>query len=144
MTNLNVRRGGALGAAVRRNISSLIAGGVFTAACGALSLPVHAQQPPGSGARQTLDEILVTARRVEEDLQTTPVAVTAITIRDVENRQIVDISAVQNVAPNLLVQPLVGNSGVGINIRGQAGTENTSASDPAVGIYVDGVYTARS
>ncbi|MCC5863198.1 MAG: TonB-dependent receptor, partial [Gammaproteobacteria bacterium] len=108
------------------------------------SLPVHAQQQPSSGARQTLDEILVTARRVQEDLQTTPVAVTAITIRDVENRQVVDISAVQNIAPNLLVQPLGGNSGVGINIRGQAGTENTSASDPAVGIYVDGVYTARS
>lgn len=88
--------------------------------------------------------IIVTARRTEEDLQTTPVAVTALNVAMLETRQITDVSSLQYNAPNVVVQPLLANTGVGISIRGQAGIENTSASDPAVGIYVDGVYTARS
>ncbi|RZV40989.1 MAG: TonB-dependent receptor, partial [Acidimicrobiales bacterium] len=47
-------------------------------------------------------------------------------------------------APNITIEPLNGNSGASVSIRGMAGVENTSASDPAVGIYVDGVYSARS
>src|SRR5690606_3661804 len=123
----------------------LLAGGLLTC-CSIFALPVHAQQNESErqARRLTLEEITVTARRVEEDLQTTPVAVTALSAQDVERRQIVDIDQVQHAAPNLIVQPLVGNSGVGIGIRGQRGVENTSASDPAVGVYVDGVYTARS
>lgn len=128
-----------------RYVGPLLAGGLLTC-CSIFALPVHAQQNESErqARRLTLEEITVTARRVEEDLQTTPVAVTALSAQDVERRQIVDIDQVQHAAPNLIVQPLVGNSGVGIGIRGQRNVENTSASDPAVGIYVDGVYTARS
>lgn len=90
------------------------------------------------------DEIVVTARRVEENLQTTPIAVTALSADILKVRQINDVNAIQYSTPNVTIEPLTGNSGAGISIRGMAGVENTSASDPAVGIYVDGVYSARS
>ncbi len=90
------------------------------------------------------DEIVTTARRVSENLQTTPVAVTSLSGEMLETRQITDVNAIQYSAPNVTIEPLNGNSGASVSIRGMAGVENTSASDPAVGIYVDGVYSARS
>lgn len=91
-----------------------------------------------------LEEIVITARKKEENLQTTPIAVTALTADALEKRQIIDIGSIQYSAPNVNIQPLIGNSGVGMSIRGQVGVENTAASDSPVGVYVDGVYTARS
>jgi len=90
------------------------------------------------------DEVVTTARRVTENLQTTPVAVTSLSDEALETRQITDVNAIQYNAPNITIEPLNGNSGASVSIRGMAGVENTSASDPAVGIYVDGVYSARS
>lgn len=90
------------------------------------------------------DEVVTTARRVTENLQTTPVAVTSLGSETLETRQITDVNAIQYNSPNVTIEPLNGNSGASVSIRGMAGVENTSASDPAVGIYVDGVYSARS
>ncbi|HEX2511840.1 MAG TPA: hypothetical protein VHK44_04515, partial [Xanthobacteraceae bacterium] len=50
----------------------------------ALASPTHAQQQEAS----TLEEITVTARKVEENLQQTPIAVTAITGAALEDRQV--------------------------------------------------------
>ncbi|PHR62101.1 MAG: hypothetical protein COA43_00195 [Robiginitomaculum sp.] len=110
----------------------------------AIAILPQMAQAQTSTTGKVLDEIVVTARRVEESLQTTPVAVTALTTEMLETRQINDVDALQYSAPNVTIEPLNGNSGAGVSIRGMAGVENTSASDPAVGIYVDGVYSARS
>lgn len=118
-----------------------------TAICAAawLAFPTAVSaQDEEDNARTGFDTIVVTAQRVEQNLQTTPVAVTALQADDLEKRQITDINAVQYNAPNVTVEPLNGNSGASVSIRGLAGVENTSASDPAVGIYIDGVYSARS
>src|SRR3546814_17674375 len=60
---------------------------------------------PGAAVAQTqagrVEEIIVTARRTEENLQTTPVAVTAISAAGLERAQINDVVAVQRAAPNL-------------------------------------------
>ena len=45
---------------------------------GALAQPAYAQQSQ-SGAAEGIQDIVVTARRTEESLQTTPIAVTALT-----------------------------------------------------------------
>ncbi|WP_244309732.1 hypothetical protein [Sphingobium fuliginis] len=44
----------------------------------AMAQPAYAQQPQ-SGASEGIQDIVVTARRTEESLQTTPIAVTALT-----------------------------------------------------------------
>ena len=91
-----------------------------------------------------VEEVIVTARRVQEDLQTTPVAVTAITGQALERQQITNVETLQYSVPNLTVTPLLGGTGSAITIRGQVGAENVSSVDQAVGVYVDGVYIARS
>jgi iron complex outermembrane recepter protein len=105
---------------------------------------VPAAQEETADTSKRLETVTVSARRVETNLQTTAVAVTALGAEALDTRQINDVNAIQYNAPNVTIQPLNGNSGASVSIRGMAGVENTSASDPAVGIYVDGVYSARS
>ncbi len=93
----------------------------------------------------TIAELVVTARRQEESLQRTPVAVSALSNESIEKMQITDISALQNVVPSFTVAPAVGDtSAANISVRGQTQSDNLIALDPAVGIYLDGVYVARS
>jgi iron complex outermembrane receptor protein len=92
-----------------------------------------------------LEEIVVTARRAAESIQTTPVAVTALSNAMLTQRQVVDVADLQRVAPNVTI----GGAGTGpsslvyLAIRGEAQNSPNSASDNSVGIYVDGVYIAR-
>jgi iron complex outermembrane recepter protein len=87
----------------------------------------------------------VTARKSSENLQTTPVAVTAITTEALETQQILQTSDLQRIAPGLSFA----GAGTGPSsiltfaIRGNAQNSPNSASDAAVGIYVDGVYQGR-
>jgi iron complex outermembrane recepter protein len=107
--------------------------GVASAVAGALLVPLasptRAQQPGGDAV---LDEVLVTARRREESLQTVPLAITAFTGESLEARGIDMVGAMNAMAPNLSVQ-------------GGAGREIESAAVfrvrgvPGVAVYVDGI-----
>lgn len=103
-----------------------------------------AQDGDTAQPRTGLDTITVTARKKEENLQTTPVAVTALGADTLDERQITNVEGVQYNAPNILILPTTGGSAIPIAIRGQVGSENTAANDQAVGVYIDGVYAARS
>jgi len=87
----------------------------------------------------------VTARRAAESIQTTPVAVTALSNAMLTQRLVVDVADLQRVAPDVTI----GGAGTGpsslvyLAIRGEAQNSPNSASDNSVGIYVDGVYIAR-
>ncbi len=92
-----------------------------------------------------LEEIIVTARRTSENLQTVPVAVTALGAEALQNRQVLQVTDLIRVAPSLSVN--TGGTGpaslVSLAIRGQAQNSPNSLSDASVGIYIDGVYVAR-
>jgi iron complex outermembrane receptor protein len=102
--------------------------------------------PPGDG--DTLESIVVTARRRVESLQDTPVAVTALSAAALEQRQIVSTTDLDKVAPNLQFHSygtLTGNnSAAQVFIRGIGQTDATPAVDPGVGVYIDDVYMGRS
>ncbi len=91
-----------------------------------------------------LDEVIVTARRVEENLQDTPISITALSAKSLEERQIFRTDALDQVVPNLQFAsnaPLAGNnSSSAIFIRGIGQTDPTSTVDPGVGLYIDDVY----
>ncbi len=99
-------------------------------------------------AAETLDAIVVTARRREENLQDTPVAITALSADALERQQIVSTTDLDKVAPNLQFHSygtLTGNnSAAQVFIRGIGQTDATPAVDPGVGVYIDDVYMGRS
>ena len=92
-----------------------------------------------------IQDIVVTARRREESLQSTPVAVTALGSQQLEAAQIQDATDLQRVTPSFSIQtggPSVSGL-VFVSLRGQNNQNPGTANDPTVATYVDGVYIPR-
>ena len=108
------------------------------------SLPAAAQQAAADAAVTNDAEIVVSARRRDERLIDVPVAVTAFNQADLQKYQAVDLSGLQAAAPNLnLVQGRGSAASANIFIRGIGQPDALQTFDPAVGVYVDGVYLSR-
>ena len=105
-------------------------------------------QQSNDGKGFALEEIIVTARRVEESLMDTPIAITAISGQMLEDRGAEQISAVANFAPNVNFSFAGTTSGSDsaavIYIRGVGQNDFTLVTDPGVGLYVDQVYYSRT
>ncbi len=95
-----------------------------------------------------LEEIVVTARKVSENLQETPVAVSAFTSEAMDRRMIVGTEDLSRVTPNLQFKsysPLSGNSSAAqVFIRGIGQSDSSGGIDPGVGLYIDDVYMGRA
>lgn len=101
----------------------------------------NAEAPAGDGIR----DIVVTARRTSESLQKTPISITALNSDALEKINVQSVDKVAQVAPNLIIsQQSSSLSSASINIRGIGQTDPSLGLDTAVGIYLDGVYVARS
>jgi iron complex outermembrane receptor protein len=88
-----------------------------------------------------LQEIVVTARKRSEDLQETPIAITAFSRQELENHDIVSIQNLAAQTPSLSFQQSPYDSyGSYIGMRGQQATDIVITQTPPVGIYVDDVY----
>lgn len=124
---------------------------VLAVYCAFQSTPVFAQVTNATTAREEsnppapasagLDEIIVTARKRSEDLQQTPIAITAFTSQELE---IHNLRSVENLAaqtPSLSFQQSPYDSYGGyIGMRGQQATDVVITQTPPVGIYIDDVY----
>lgn len=87
----------------------------------------------------------MTARRTEERLQSTPVAVTAFNSETLETNQIQDATDLQRVTPSFSIQtggPSVSGL-VFVSVRGQQNQNPGTSNDPTVATYIDGVYIPR-
>jgi len=109
---------------------------------------VQAQEQRTSGAEQILEEVVITARRREETLQNTPMAVSAYSGESLEYRGIESLDEISRFAPNLTLEnnPSFGgaSNSAAIYLRGIGQKEFLPTTEPGVGLYVDGVYVARS
>ena len=94
-----------------------------------------------------IEEIVVTARKREENMQSVPVAVSVLTGRDMVEQGGMKVDVVGQMAPNVHFEAAGGTSGVKspvIFIRGMGQNDFIPVEDPAVGIYLDGVYMGRN
>lgn len=92
-----------------------------------------------------IQDIIVTARRTAENLQSTPVAVTALDSQTIETTQIQDATDLQRISPSFSIQtggPSVSGL-VFVSLRGQQNQNPGTANDPTVATYIDGVYIPR-
>lgn len=97
---------------------------------------------------QVFETITVTARKREESLQDTPIAISAFSGDSLEYRGVTNIGDIAPFTTNLSFQnnPSFGgaSNSAAIYIRGIGQKEFLPTVDPGVGLYVDGVYVARS
>lgn len=123
---------------------TLICAAGITALATAFTAPAMAQDDEADNARR-LGTVNVTAQRVEENLQDTPVAVTALSTEQIEDKQVLNIRDLTAQVPNINIATNTGTaSAARIFLRGVGEDESRGAVDQAVGIYVDGVYIGRS
>ena len=86
---------------------------------------------------QTLGEVVITADKVEASLQKTPLAVTSLNAKQLEEYRVWTINDLTALAPSTFTVEHGNSTGSSfLNIRGSMGFSN----DQAVATYVDGVY----
>lgn len=116
-------------------------------AVGLCAVPAIAQGQQAPAPIQ-LEEIIVTAERRSTSLQDTPIAITALTAEDLREQGVVDLKGVADATPNFQMTTSGNGSGGGnfaqLFIRGVGQPDFIITKDPAVGIYIDGVYLARA
>jgi iron complex outermembrane receptor protein len=93
----------------------------------------------------TLQEVIVTARKRGENIQTVPLAVTALSGATLEQNGIRQIYDLQGQVPNLFLQRAVDDpQSLTFEMRGQKQNDVTLGVDPSVGLYIDGLYYPRT
>src|SRR5579883_570167 len=86
-----------------RFVLALCGSASFFALTAAQPVMAQATDQPAAEAPSGLEEIVVTARRKEERLQSVPVAVTAFSQADIQEKRIQDVHDLANVVPSLAV-----------------------------------------
>jgi iron complex outermembrane receptor protein len=96
------------------------------------------------GPTERGDEIIVTAQFREQNLQDTPIAITAVSAAMLEARSQTSIQDVANQAPSVTLKQQGATFGpsLGASIRGVGQFDFNPAVEPGVGLYVDDVYFA--
>ncbi len=104
---------------------------------------VHAEQ---GNKPQEIENIVVTAQRTAENIQSTPVSITAFSSDSIEKFQIDNAKDISQVAPNVIIRPVTGGSaGISPYIRGGGVSDGANiTSEAEVGVYIDDVYQPRS
>lgn len=118
-------------------------------AAGLLYLPEHAKSAENQDqASRLIEELVVTARRREEGLQDAPLAVSAFTQETLDYRGVTQLDQIARFVPGLTLEnnPSFGGAAnsAAIYLRGVGQKEFLPTTEPGVGLYIDGVYVARS
>ena len=113
------------------------------------SAPASTPAPASAPADQdSIPDIVVTAQKRAENVQDVPIAISAFTASALKERAITDVSQLSAIAPNVNLDggtPFSGSSAVlSAFIRGIGSDDFAFNIDPGVGVYVDGVYLART
>ena len=112
----------------------------LTVAIAMLLAPVFVA--PVSAADQALEEVIVTARKREENLQQVPVAINVFTADALKDRQIDNLVDMQSSTPNITMSETSGlqAGSLSVFIRGIG---NDPGFEQGIGVYLDDVYLQR-
>ncbi len=130
-----------LGRCALRNSPFALTASISALAVALTAAPAAAQSTQdesGSG------EIIVTAQFREQNLQDTPLAITAVNSEMLEARSQTNLSQVAGQAPSVTLRPQGTAYGpsMGASIRGIGQYDFNPALEPGVGLYIDDVYYA--
>jgi len=125
-------------------------GGVALAALAASLVPispVKAAEALSDSKAVGLEEVIVTAQKRSENLQTTPIAVSVVSAQAMEDRHVYSLTDLNDgSAPGLTVTPYASRPfNIILNIRGVGimADTNQPSGESGIGVYLDGVYLGR-
>ena len=92
-----------------------------------------------------IGDIVVTAQKREENIQDVPIAISAVSSQYLESRGIQSIEDLSTIAPNVKFERAPASKTISqIAIRGSVTINPAITWEPAVGLYLDGVYIAKA
>lgn len=92
-----------------------------------------------------IGDIVVTAQKRAENVQDVPLAISAVSSEYLEARDISSIDRLGSIAPNVKIERAPSNKTISqIAIRGSVTINPAVTWEPAVGLYLDGVYIAKA
>ncbi|RNL65570.1 TonB-dependent receptor [Zhongshania marina] len=115
------------------------------------SLYVSAQNSPSQNdtpsvreksTNRILEEIIVTAQKRSEDMQSVPISITAYSAEALDARGAFDTKALADITPAMTITEFAGYAF--IYIRGVGTDAFVPSEDPSVTTYIDGVYVPQS
>jgi iron complex outermembrane recepter protein len=109
----------------------------------AIAGPVVAQEQAAD--EPMLGAIIVTAQKRAENVQDIPIAISAVTSAYLQSRGVTSIDTLGAVAPNVKIERAPSSKTISqIAIRGSVTINPAITWEPAVGLYLDGVYIAKA
>lgn len=126
-----------------RNRSALIKVGLLCTAFSATSAFAQSTDTPAPPApdSDSIEEIVVTARFRTETMQDTPIAISVVSAKSIENTVITDVNSIQRLLPNVQLSRInFAGQALGASIRGISFADLEKTFDPAIGLVIDGVF----
>jgi iron complex outermembrane receptor protein len=127
--------------------SRVLAVAIATVLAGPALVPQAGAAEGGEARPVGLEEVVVTARKRAEAVQETPVSMVAFSENSLKQASIDSFKELANATPNFEINggiPNGGGSAAQIYIRGVGQDDYSFPNEPGVGLYIDGVYVARS
>ena len=128
---------------IRRYLSVCFAVSIAPAMALHAQTAATAPQPDStqSVAPRGLDEVVVTAQKRQENVQTIPIAITAVSGSSLAERQVNSVSTLSSVVPNMTFGTDGGSAR--ISIRGIGFDTIDPGSEARVAYHIDGIYVSR-
>jgi iron complex outermembrane receptor protein len=108
----------------------------------AAALPLRVAQAQDTGSEAALQEIVVTAQKRAENIQDTPIAMSAVTGESLENLNVANIGTLATFSPSLVYSEAGGEAQ--LYIRGIGSNIFSVGVDQSVATHIDGVYVGRA
>lgn len=93
---------------------------------------------------QTVDSIVVTAQKREQNLQDVPVVVTAVGAKLLQDTGVRDIKDLTILTPGLTVTSTFSEASTTARVRGVGTVGDNPGLESSVGIVIDGIYRPRN
>ena len=121
---------------------------VFAALAAMSALPAFAQDAAPAQQKQeeakTLDTMVVTAQKREEQMQDVPIVVTSLSQQALQDSGVRDIKDMQILVPGLTVTSTQNEAITTARIRGIGTVGDNLGLESSVGVVIDGVYRPRN
>ena len=124
---------------LRTTVSAAVVGACAFGFAGAASAQSTPQDSPAS-----IDDIIVTAQKREQNLQDVPIVVTSLSQETLQNAGVRDIKDLQILTPGMTVTSTSSEASTTARIRGVGTVGDNPGLESSVGVVIDGVYRSRN
>ncbi|MDO9589103.1 MAG: TonB-dependent receptor [Brevundimonas sp.] len=124
---------------LRTTVSASVVAACAFGFAGAASAQSAPQDAPA-----TIDDIIVTAQKREQNLQDVPIVVTSLSQETLQDAGVRDIKDLQILTPGMTVTSTSSEASTTARIRGVGTVGDNPGLESSVGVVIDGVYRSRN